>query len=162
MVNRVVVVDRDLGLKKILIDLKELAKAELFVGIQAGTKTTVDYVRGRKQEAGINVAAYAAANEFGTDRIDARPFMRTSFDENLNLLEPFISHQYGQIIDGDLDIKTGLGRIGQLLQDNVKVKIRQILIPELSPITIAKKKSKKPLIDFGQMIASVRYVIRMK
>lgn len=162
MVQRVVVVDRDIGFKKIVADLGELAKAEVLVGIQSGSKTHVQSSRGNKQKAGINIAQYAAQNEFGTKTILERSFLRTAFDENINILEPFISSRYGQVIDGSKTIQQGLGEIGQAMEGMVKKKIRQIQTPPNSKKTIAKKKSSKPLIDFGQMFAAVRYVIKIR
>ena len=162
MVRRVVVVDRDMGLKDILIDLDKLAKSNILVGIQAGSKTQVDYARGRKQKAGINIADYAAKNEFGSGNIPERSFLRSFFDENINLIETFVSKIYGQIIDGNKTIENGLGQIGTQLQDGVKQKIRQIRTPPNSPKTILLKGSSKPLIDFEQMISAVRYVIKLR
>ncbi len=164
MVQRVVVVDRDMGLKKILLDVDALANAEVLVGIQSGSKTHVASQRGRTQKAGKNIAAYAAENEFGVPqkKIPERSFMRTAFDENLNIIEPFVEKQYGAIIDGDKSISNGLGLIGQLLEGAVKTKIRQIREPKNSKFTIAQKKSDKPLIDFGQMFAAVRYVVKIR
>lgn len=160
MVQRVAVVDKDMGLNKILVDLNKLAKAEVLVGIQAGSKTVVGTHKGRTQKAGMNIAEYAAANEFGTDKIPERSFIRSAFDENLNLLEPFIARQYSDIIDGRKTIAQGLGLIGLNMEGAVKTKIRQIQNPPNAKSTIKQKGSSKPLIDFGQMFAAVRYVIK--
>lgn len=162
MVQRVVVVDKDMGLNKILADLEKLSKAEVLVGIQAGSKTKVDTIAGRQQVAGINIAGYAAQNEFGTDTIPERSFLRSFFDQNLNIIEPFVERVCGRIIDDQITIEQGLGIIGTQMQDGVKEKIRQIRTPPNSPRTIAKKRSSKPLIDFGQMIAAVRYVVKLR
>lgn len=157
-----VVIDRDFGLKKIIADFEKIAKAEILVGIQENSKTTNTIVRGRKSKAGKNIAQYGAENEFGTARIKPRSFLRSSFDENLNLIDPFIEKQYGEIIDGKKTLQQALGLIGEIMQGMVKTKIRQIATPELSPITIALKKSSKPLIDFGFLIGAIRYTTNIK
>lgn len=153
--------DKDLGLKKIIAELKSLQRAEVLIGIQAGSKTKAQFSKGRNQIPGINIAQYAAQNEFGTDKIPQRSFIRSAFDENLNLIEQLVEKQYGEIIDGTKSISSGLGIIGQFIESTVKLKIRQIRMPPNSPRTIAMKGSSKPLIDFGQMFAAVRYVVKV-
>ena len=157
---RPVVVDIDLGYNAIMEEIEKLSKASLVVGIQEKAKTHVQTKKSRTQKAGLSVAEYAAKNEFGTNTIPERSFMRTSFDENINRIEKVTSDQYGKIIDGSSNLSQGLGIIGQVITGLIQTKIRQITFPPNSPATIAMKGSSKPLIDFGQMIASVTYAIR--
>lgn len=162
MVRLVAVTDTDSGFKKITIDLVKLGKSEVLVGVQEGAKTLALSERGRIQKPGISIAGYAAKNEFGTKTIPQRSFMRSFFDENLNIIEPFIERRYDQIIEGKKTVDQGLGEIGLFLQDGIKTKIRQIRTPENSKKTIAKKRSSKPLIDFGNLFASIRYLIKTR
>lgn len=159
---RPVVVDIDLGYDAIMQEIEALSKAQLLVGIQEGAKTKAQTKKGRTQKAGLSVAEYAAKNEFGTRTIPQRSFMRTAFDENLNFIEETAAIEYGRIIDGEIDLAQGLGELGQTIVGLIQRKIRQIVFPPNSPETIARKGSSKPLIDFGQMIASVTYAIRKK
>ena len=101
----------------------------------------------------------AAENEFGTKTIPARPFMRTSFDENRDLLVQVIDSEYDKVLDGTSTTRKSLNAIGLLGVDLIQTKIREIRFPPNSPRTIAAKKSSKPLIDFGQMIQSVRHKV---
>ncbi len=162
MARHVVVKDIDLGLKKIVLEMEQLGKAEILIGIQEGSKTTLDYVRGRKSIPNLNIASYAAKNEFGTPEIPERSFMRSTFDQNIQAIENFVERRYAEIIDQQLSVSQGLGQIGKFLEGAVKDKIREIRTPPNSPRTIKIKKSSKPLIDFGQMFSSVRYVVRVK
>ena len=98
----------------------------------------------------------AAANEFGTETIPARPFMSTSFDENRQRIYNLTQREYGRILDGKTNVAKSLGIIGLFMVGLIQKKIRAIQFPPNSPRTIAIKKSSKPLIDFGQMIQSVR------
>lgn len=157
-----VVVDTDMGFDRIIKDLSELQKYSVVVGVQEGTLTHVEVRNGRKQKAGISIAQYAAQNEFGTRTIPERSFMRTAFDENINTIERFAAIQIGLVIDGESSIRQAFGLIGQAMQGMIQRKIRQINSPPNSPRTIAEKGSSKPLIDFGQMIASIRYAIRKR
>lgn len=154
------VVDLDLGFKQILEEIEKTGKQEIVIGIQEGSRTHVQVRRGRKQDAGINIAQYAAENEFGTDKIPQRSFMRSTFDEKIGEIEDIIDNELGLVIDRVQSLNKAFARIGLSIQGMVQMKIREIRSPPNSPVTIALKGSSKPLIDFGQMIASVRYVVR--
>lgn len=157
---RSAVVDIDLGFGKIKKDLSKLGKRYVSIGFQEGTVTTNQTKGDRSQIAGVSVAQYAAYNEFGTDKIPARSFMRTAIDENLKQIDSFVSEQYRHISEGTMTIDQALGLIGQAVTGLIQRKIRQITQPPNAASTIKIKGSSKPLIDFGQMVQSVRYVIR--
>jgi HK97 gp10 family phage protein len=159
---RPVVVDIDLGYDAILQEIEELSKTSLLVGIQEKAKTLSQSKNGRQQTPGLSVAEYAAKNEFGTNKIPERSFIRTAFDENIGQIENIAADQYGKIIDGDIAIRQGLGIIGQVITALIQRKIQEIRFPPNSPATIAMKGSSKPLIDFGQMVKSVTYAIRTR
>lgn len=161
MVRRAVeVVDLDLGFKAILDEIEKAGRQQILIGIQEGSKTHMQSRNGRVQQAGMNIAQYAAANEFGTDTIPERSFMRSTFDERIDDIENLVVTQLGLVVDQSIPVVTAYKRIGLGVQAMVQEKIREIRSPPNSPITIARKGSSKPLIDFGQMIASVRYVIK--
>lgn len=158
----VVVVDTDLGFDKIINDLLKLESYKLLVGIQEGSKTTGRISNKRHQPVGLNIAEYAAKNEFGTTKIPQRSFMRSSFDENLPLISSYASSQTRKVIDGVQKPELAFKSVGQLMTGLIQKKIRQITFPPNSKKTIADKGSSKPLIDFGSMIAAVRYTVRKK
>ena len=159
---RPVVVDTDLGYKEIMREITKLSKLELLVGVQEGEVTSREVRGHHTRDAGVSIAQYAAENEFGTRETPQRSFMRSSFDENLPKIETYVAKQYGLVIDGKQKARTAVGLIGQVLTAMIQRKIRQITFPPNSAITIARKGSSKPLIDFGQMIASIRYAIRTR
>lgn len=157
---RPAVVDSDLGLNDILKEIRKFRKLELLVGIQEGSITSRESRGYHSVDAGINIAQYAAENEFGTRETPQRSFMRSSFDENLNKLEDFIQLQYGKVIDGKIKARVAVGLVGQAMTGLIQRKIRAIVFPPNSKLTIARKGSSKPLIDFGFMIGAVRYVVK--
>jgi HK97 gp10 family phage protein len=161
MARNAVVVDTDLGFNKILRDLVAIDRYELLVGIQEGSKTTGKTSNGRKQPVGLNIAQYAAENEFGTRTIPQRSFMRTAFDQNIQVIDNFISQQLANVTDG-ASLDKSFKLVGQLMTGLIQTKIRQITFPPNSKRTIVEKGSSKPLIDFGSMIAAVRYTIRKR
>ncbi len=158
--SAVVVVDTDLGFNKIMADLLSLDRYEVLTGIQQGSKTTGKISNRRHQPVGLDIAQYAAQNEFGTREIPQRSFMRTAVDENLALITSYASQQLGLVIDGAETPRIAFNRIGLLMTNLIQKKIGQITFPPNSARTIAEKGSSKPLIDFGSMIAAVRYTTR--
>lgn len=148
--------DIDLGYKAIQKEVSLLAKSYVLVGFQEGSKTKSQTMGARQKEGGLSMPEIAASNEFGTRFIPARPFMSTSFDENRAQINLAILGEYRKILDGKSTAKKSLGLLGQYMVGLIQKKIRAIVFPPNSPRTIAIKKSSKPLIDFGQMIQSVR------
>ena len=157
---RRVVVDRDFGFDKTIKQLVDIKKKEVVIGFQESALTTSQTKGDRTQKAGVSVAEYAAYNEFGTEKIPQRSFMRTAYDENIRSIETLINIQYGRVVDGSTTIDKALSLVGQAMQAYIQKKIRSITYPPNSPATIKIKGSSKPLIDFGQMVNSVTYAIR--
>lgn len=149
----------DLGWLGILNELKKAQDSYVKVGFQQGSVTKNQRKGVRKQVAGLSMPEIAAQNEFGTKFIPARPFMSTALDMNLNMINNFIARQYSLILRGKTTTDKALGLIGQMMTGLIQKRIRQIVLPPNSPRTIAIKGSSKPLIDFGQMIQSVSYVV---
>ena len=155
--KRAVVKDIDLGFDEIQKQVALLDGSYVLVGFQEGTKTTLQTKGQRQKKSGLSMAEIAAANEFGTKTIPARPFMSTSFDENRAKINKAIQGEYSKILDGKSTTERSLGLIGLLGAKFIVQKIRAITSPPNSPLTIAIKKSSKPLIDFGPMVQSVRH-----
>lgn len=160
--KRAVVKDIDLGFDEIQKQVALLDGSYVLVGFQEGTKTTLQTKGQRQKKSGLSMAEIAAANEFGTKTIPARPFMSTSFDENRAKINKAIQGEYSKILDGKSTTERSLGLIGLLGVKFIVQKIRAITSPPNSPRTIAIKKSSKPLIDFGQMVQSVRHKVVLK
>lgn len=156
------VTDIDLGFNKIIMDLLKTNNAEILIGVQEGSLTKVQSKGDRIQESGISIAQYAAENEFGTNRIPERSFMRSTMDEKASAIQRVIRISIGKVIDNVLQLDKAYNQIGLAIAGLIQKKIRDIVTPPNSPYTIALKKSSKPLIDFGQMIASIRHVVRKK
>jgi hypothetical protein len=150
------VVDVDLGWNEIQEQLEYAAKSYVQVGFQEDSKTKTQLKGTRRKQGGLSMPEIAASNEFGTDKIPARPFMSTSFDENRNAIYAFIQKNYEKILDGKQTTEKALGLVGIAMVGLIQKKIRQIVYPPNAPSTIKIKGSSKPLIDYGQMIQSVR------
>lgn len=107
-------------------------------------------------------AELAVIHEFGTSTIPARPFVFPTYAENAD--------KYGELL-GKLtqklkwdsasteDLEKALGVVGLKMANDMKAKIRAGIPPALSPKTIARKGSSKPLIDSGQLINSIKHKV---
>lgn len=126
--------------------LKVIARA----GIPAGATTTD----------GKSIPMYAAYNEFGTSRIPARPFMRTTANEHQNeWCETLAGALKGEVLRGDA--RGAMGLVGEQMKAHIQQTIQKGSFAPNAPRTVAMKRAKgkvepnHPLIDTGQMLASV-------
>jgi hypothetical protein len=151
--------DIDSGFDEIAEELTKLSESTLLIGFQEGDETQKETKGQRTKEAGLSIAQIAGQNEFGDGKIPPRPFMSTSFDENLVRINKIVASQIIRIEEGRRKSDFALDVIGLSIVDMIQAKITQIMTPPNSPTTIAIKGSSKPLIDFGQMRQSVRHVV---
>lgn len=144
------VIDKDLGFAEIINSMKSLSGKTIKVGIQ-GDETA-------KYENGVGVIDVAIFNEYGTDKIPSRPFIRQCFElhskEAFARLEKVVSF-IGK--GGDVDV--ALGNIGQWYEQRMKHVLTTYPWEKNSVATIRKKGSSKPLIDTGQLRNSIRYKV---
>jgi hypothetical protein len=156
------ILDLGHGLLQVFSDLEKYSKAYVIVGFPNGTKTKTETKDGRKKKGGESMAEIAFENEFGKGKTPARSFMRTSFDENLSRLQSILDKEYDKVLEGKRTVEFSLNAIGLYVKDLIQKKITDIHEPPNSPVTIKLKKSSKPLIDFGQMRASVQHKVILK
>jgi hypothetical protein len=142
--------DRDLGLKRFIRELQKAKVTEVVVGVQEGSKNAD----------GESIAEYATHNEFGTEKIPERSFMRSTFDEHVNDLSAEMDRRYSQVVAGTITVYKALGYVGMYHQKQIKAKIGSNIQPPNAPSTIAAKGSSRTLIDEAAMINSVHYLIR--
>lgn len=148
------VTDRDLGWKKIKQELEVASRLEVAVGL----------LQGDKNDDGVQIAEYAAYNEFGTDTIPSRPFMRTAFDENRGDIQADIDRQSARLASGQVSARAALTIIGQKHASRIQNTITgRDFLPRLSPETVRRKKgSEKTLVDTGALVASIKISVRNK
>lgn len=139
---------------RIMFDLRKLGRTEILVGIHS--------FAGKNN--GVNIAEYAAKNEFGDENIPARPFVSTAFDENYSKYETLINNNFSGLIADTISLKHALGKIAYTVSGDIVKKIDSIYTPPNAPSTVERKtkqgKKDKPLIDTGRMRSSVWPVIK--
>jgi hypothetical protein len=135
------------GGDKLEAALREIAKKVSKPGtLRVGFLENATYPDGR------SVALVAAANEFGTKRIPARPFFRNVIAAKSDEWAPAIGHLLPQ---NGYDAPKVLAIAGDAIKGQLQQSIKDTNSPPLSPVTIAKKGFDKPLIDSAHMLNSV-------
>lgn len=130
--------------------MKQLRERSLKVGITGND--TVD---------GVSVVDYGMYNEFGTNRIPARPFMATTYDREHAKTEKLVESMYNKVVDGKMTPDHLLQTAGAYYQSKVQATIKDAkswAVPN-APSTVAIKGSTSPLIDTGRLVQSVRYEV---
>lgn len=143
--------DIDRGWNNIVRELEKAKGMEVAVGILEGS-----------QNEGESIAEYATYNEFGTDDVPSRPFMATSFDENVAEIDSDFERQGSAMLKGQQTARVALTIIGQKHADRTKNTIaNRDILPRLKPSTVkAKKGSTKTLVDTGAMVNAVHISVR--
>ncbi len=144
------VMDKDKGMRAIMREFGNARKAQVLVGVQEGEKNAD----------GASIAEYAAANEFGTDKIPQRPAIGTAFDENKGA---YIRHmeRTAKAVGRET-----FARMANLLGLKASQDIQQTItgrnfLPQLSEQTVKRKKgSTKTLIDSSAYVNSIKHVMK--
>lgn len=147
MRNTVSVKDNDKGFKDLMKFL--------------GQRRTVAVLVGIRGQAGSDLVAYAAANEFGVHpRIPERSFLRSTLISRQSAYIKQIARAVRKLLDG-FTPDIAFGRLGMLAVSDVQRTIRNRVPPPNAPMTIAKKGSDVPLIDTGRLRQSIDYVVEV-
>ena len=112
-----------------------------------------------KESEGLTVADVASYNEFGTETIPERSFMRSTLRKEKSNIKALNKKLLRKITKGKLSTKKGLGLLGQFLSAKISKKIVSIKTPPNKPETIKRKGSSNPLVDTGQMKNSMNYKV---
>ncbi len=138
------------GLNEYLQKLSVLSKHPVSVGVHKSA--------GKHDGSDLTVAEVGAYNEFGTERIPERSFMRSAMRENKieNLL--MIARIIKKISSGQGgNYRQAMGKVGMKVQNDIQRKIVDLKTPPNAQSTIDRKKSSNPLIDTGQLVNSIRW-----
>jgi hypothetical protein len=148
MPRDVVVVDR--GWHRARAAAKLIGGAGVKVGVRAGPA-----------QDGVQVVDYAAMNEFGTEDIPSRPFMRHTADTQEDNTRSYVRRLIGPMIDGTMPVEHVLSAIGLFYRDRLQNTLKQSKswAKPNAPATIAMKSSSTPLIDDGVLSNTIDYQI---
>lgn len=148
--------DNDKLYKKIVTNVEKIKSDEPYVKIGFPEEKSES-----KTGTNLTVAQVATFHEFGTEHIPERSFIRSTVAENRADINSFIENLKPSILNG-ASLKA-LSILGEYVQNLIKKKIQTG--GDWAPLkasTIRAKGSSKPLIDTGQMLNSIRYVVKGK
>ena len=167
-VTRVQITDRDHGYRARLAAIRKIGQHILSVGIQgsrAGERHRGS-ARGLSGFAGIvktakslSVGEIAAIHEFGLGGLPQRAWLRGWVDGNASLIRNTLRNIALRVVGGKLDEVSGLSLAGVKFQGGIQRGIRAGVPPPNAPSTIRRKGSSTPLVDTGQLRASVTWVV---
>ena len=140
---------------KVKIDRKALDKT-----IAAMTALTAQkVVVGIQGAPGSEVVMHGLYNEFGTDTIPERSFLRSTFNARQDAYVKALQKAVDFVVAGKVTAPQALEQIGLRMVADVQQTIDKKKSPRLAESTIAAKGSSKPLIDTGRLRASIGYDI---
>lgn len=152
------------GTEKLRATLKEVSSKQIRVG----------FFPEAKYPDGTPVAYVAAIQEFGYPQgnIPARPFLRPTQESKKSDWGRQIAGAVRGAIDGKVEVAAAFDALGSASAGDVSRTISRLMTPALAPATgkarqsRASKKAKvvsiKPLVDTGQMIQAVTYIVEDK
>jgi phage gpG-like protein len=148
--------DTDKGQKRIIEDISRLGGMAVKVGI----------LEGAGQVDGVDVAQYAAWNEYGVPgkkkkwKIPPRPFIRGWIDSNEEKVKKQMEQLAGLVVDGKMPPEDALHNLGKLGQDGIQKQMKTGNFIPNSEYTIMRKNGKnKPLFDSGRLYGAISYEV---
>lgn len=92
--------------------------------------------------------------------IPERAFLRTGYDQSRDEVIKSSEAALSAALDGSLDSDKFLEMVGMILSSNIKDYAAALDGPPNHPYTVAQKGSDNPLVDTGDMIASITYEVQ--
>jgi hypothetical protein len=144
--------ERDMGMNRIIQELKLIDRSYTMVGFPDGKDKTRD-------DGKMTNATLAAIHEYGvvSQGIPSRPFMRQSVDGNIEDIQKVSNRLLQGIYAGKYGTRKALGRLGEYFTGVIKQTIDKQRFKPLKPATISRKKSSKILIDTSVMRNSITH-----
>lgn len=154
---KVTITDRDMGMKAVmrLLGRVKAQAPHVVVGItgKSGGKP-------HQNAEGATIVEIGAAHELGAG-VPERSFLRSTIDANRAKYQKHMGEGFRREL---LEVARtsslategrALKRLGVMVQGDIQKRIAQGIAPPLHPLTIKRKGSSKPLIDTGQLRASI-------
>jgi phage gpG-like protein len=149
--------DVDHGWKKFRKQMDEIKadKTQVRVGILASSA--------ERQGGEISNLELGMIHEFGAPgaNIPQRSFLRATADQKKQAWGKLIEQLSKKLVNKGISLQDALGLLGQRASADIKNTITQGagIPPPLKPETIRRKGSSRPLVDSGQLVASITYEV---
>ena len=110
---------------------------------------------------GITVFQIGMIHEFGAPEknIPRRSFIRVPIENNIKEITKLIENNHKLVSENSMSAKVALDRIGLKAQNTIKKSFRDNDWKANSRATVKRKGSSRPLIDTGQLIGSISYIV---
>jgi hypothetical protein len=166
MTKKTRVIDKDHGWREMMRRAEQIKHARVKVGVLSDEGQGGLHVPGSD----LTVAEIAVVNEYGTQDkvVPARPFLRPTFDEQVEGLASMGKKLIRAVLDGKMDVEQALGIMGSKLATEVKRKITSGpgIPPPNRPAVAARKQAKgagaiRTLVDTGRMVGAITWAVVM-
>ena len=141
--------DTDYGFNAILENVKGL-DGSVKVGVLQGKGT---------ESNGTNLVDVAVYNEYGTERIPSRPFMRLAADNHGEEWQDTAAKLVSVVITGGITKQQVLEIIGNKAKGDIQSVIGSSQLDANALSTVKRKGSAAPLIDTGRLRSSIDFRI---
>ncbi len=108
---------------------------------------------------GVSVLEVAVWNEFGTDRIPERSFIRAWFDENRDRCRTAMRKMLEAVVTGKYTREQAVELVAQRFVGEIQKRMSRGIPPANVQSTIEAKGSDKPLINTGQLRSAISYEV---
>lgn len=110
---------------------------------------------------GITVFQIGMIHEFGVPEknIPRRSFIRVPIENNIKEITKLIENNHKLVSENAMSAKVALDRIGIKAQNTIKESFRNNDWKPLKRATVKRKGSSRPLIDKGQLIGSISFIV---
>lgn len=130
--------------------------------IKAGITEKTGGRRGKKGNA--TVAEYGTYNEMGTSRngkehIKPRSFIRSTADNKRKDWNALTDRLLQSVMDLKQSPETALKKLGTQAKGDIRKTINTLMTPELADSTKKRKKSSKPLIEWGVLFNAIDFEV---
>lgn len=140
-----------------------LSRAAAIQGTQVTVGVLGPLAEARHENSTLTVAEIAAVQHTGDGRnIPARPFLTIAQAEHKEQLQDLLARATKAVMERGADPEKALGLVGSGFVGMIQQTIANGVSPANAPSTIARKGSSTPLIDTGQMRASIAWRIKKK
>lgn len=116
--------------------------------------------KNRPRDAGPSNVELAIWHEYGTRTAPERSFLRSTMKRNAVAYATFLGANIHLVIQQKRKLEQLLNALGAKAAADVKNTIRLGIPPPNSPETIRRKGSSKPLIDTGQLVNSITWIVQ--
>jgi hypothetical protein len=126
--------------------------------VQVGVFSTA----GAHADSGVSMVEIAAVHEFGSPsaNIPQRSFIRAGILESREELKKVLAKLAKGVVQDRIQVDEALQQLGLWGANAVKRKVTGTNIPPpLATATIRRKGSSKPLVDTGQLVNSITWVV---